>query len=299
MQPEPPNFLRSCQCARQVEARLVGYRAMSSIFKLSAAPALLAALSLSATPAAAADLPAPQVHSAVEVLPAWTPGDDTADQYRHYRHRRDRGVDAGDVLAGILIIGGIAAVANAAKNSQPRSYPDRDYRYPDQRRGDDRQQYDPRGLDRAVQMCADEVERDVRISSIDTVNRTGQGWQITGSLYNGSGFTCSIGEDGRIEAIDYGRGGGPAYESGEVRDQGGYDDQGSYDRQGADDDGTDDDGYVSAEPATDRQYEATTYSQARARIDNQAPAYPGGPVAGEVEDAPDIEFGTGYQGVEG
>jgi hypothetical protein len=46
---------------------------------------------------------------------------------RHWRHR-DR-VDTGDVLAGILIIGGIAAVASAASKSS-RNREANDYRYP-------------------------------------------------------------------------------------------------------------------------------------------------------------------------
>ncbi len=79
--------------------------------------------------------------------PAWMPGDDDAAGHRRYRHRRDRGVDAGDVLAGILIIGGIAAIANAAKGSSER-YPTRDSRYPEPRRGG--VSYDDgRGCDRA------------------------------------------------------------------------------------------------------------------------------------------------------
>lgn len=43
-----------------------------------------------------------------------------------YGHRDRDGISAGDVIAGALIIGGIAAVASAASNN--RGY-DRDYRY--------------------------------------------------------------------------------------------------------------------------------------------------------------------------
>lgn len=256
---------------------------MTSTRNLTAFPALLAALSLTATPAAAADLPLPAVKSAADVATAWEPSDDTSDYHRRYRYRR--GVSAGDVLAGVLIIGGIAAIANSAKRSEDRRYRDREYRYPDNRypdrRDDYRQDYDARGIDRAVEMCANEVERNARIDSVDTVNRTGQGWQVTGSLYNGEGFTCSIGQDGRIEAIDYGRG-GAAY-------QGGYEDsQAGDDRD-----------YSAQAPQDDRQYDEDYYAAARARADGQdgaQPAYPGGPVDGDA-DQPDIEYGTGYQGV--
>lgn len=230
-------------------------------FSLTAIPALAAALSLSASPVLAADLPVPSGRLAMNTAPAWAPGDDTAHNHRWYRYRRHRGVDAGDVLAGILIIGGIAAVASAASNADRRSRDDR-YRYPEPRRDSSRyNDSDARGIDRAVSICAGEIERNVRIDSIDSVNRTGQGWQVSGSLYNGEGFNCSIGNNGRIEAISYGRGADAPYREGEAG-QGGY----SYDQQ------------------EDAQYDDDTYAQARARIDGQddaQPAYPGGPLPGE------------------
>ena len=51
-----------------------------------------------------------------------------------HRHHDRGGVDAGDIFAGLLVIGGIAAIASAAskKNKQPR---EGDYRYPDDRAG--------------------------------------------------------------------------------------------------------------------------------------------------------------------
>lgn len=54
---------------------------------------------------------------------------------RHYH--RDRGIDGGDVLAGILLIGGIAAIASAASKSG-RDRDARDYRYEDGRYEDGR-----------------------------------------------------------------------------------------------------------------------------------------------------------------
>ncbi|MDG5750894.1 hypothetical protein P8R33_07245 [Qipengyuania sp. XHP0211] len=264
---------------------------MTSFRKSAAVPAFVAAISLAGTPAAAADMPAPVSASPIQAAPGWAPGDDTSDYHRRYRYRRHRGVSAGDVLAGVLIIGGIAAIANAAKNSDDRRYRDRDYRYPDQRRDDYRQDYDARGVDRAVEMCADEVERNARIGSIDTVNRTASGWQVTGSLYNGDGFTCSIGQDGRIDAIEYGRGG-----SGYQGAMGEYDDAQNYD--GGQD-------YADADRQEDRQYDSDYYSAARSRMDanplptqtDAQPAYPGGPLPGEAQDEPDIEYGNGYKGV--
>ena len=245
---------------------------MPSIKSISVVPAFLAVVSMTAMPAQAAELPqVGPVHVAQAISPAWAPGDDTADQYRRYRHRRHRGVDAGDVIAGVLILGGIAAVASAASSSR-----DRNPRYPDPQRGDYRYD-DTRGLDRAVSICVDEIERNARIQTVDAVNRNARGWSVTGSMYDGQSFSCSIGENGRIDAIDYGRGGAT---SGNGYSDGGY-------------------GYEANNGIDDRQYSADYYAAARARTESAMPAYPGGPLPGEEDqsyDAADIEYGDGYQG---
>ena len=255
----------------------MGCFAMKSFRSFAVASAALAVASLVATPAAAAEFPAVVIAKPVEAMSAWTPADDASDYHRRYRYRRHRGVDAGDVLAGVLIIGGIAAIANAAKNADSRRYRDRDYPYRDDRRTDYRQDYDARGIDRAVEMCADEIERNARIDSVDTVNRTAGGWQVTGSLYNGDGFSCSIGQDGRIDAIDYGRSGA------------------SWQADDAPQD------YSAQAPVDDRQYDEDYYASARARVDGQVapeeqPAYPGGPVEGDLGESGDLEYGNGYRG---
>ena len=67
---------------------------------------------------------------------------------QRYRDRDNDGISAGEVIAGALIIGGIAAVASAVDKSDEREYP-RDARYPDPRRDTDRAD-DVRGLDRAA-----------------------------------------------------------------------------------------------------------------------------------------------------
>lgn len=238
---------------------------MTSKPKLSAVPAILAVLALTATPASAADLSLPMAAaSPVGDLPVWSVGDDSTDYHRRYRYRRHRGVDAGDVLAGVLILGGIAAVASAAKNANRRDR-NRDWRYP-QRRSDYRTDYDARGIDRAVSMCVDEIERNARVDSVDNVSRNARGWDVSGSLYDGQGFSCSIGADGRIDGIDYGR-------VGRI-------DNGDY----------------SYEARDDRQYDDEYYTAMRARSDAQT-TYPGGPVASDEDIDADIEYGTGYQGV--
>jgi hypothetical protein len=134
-----------------------------------------------------------------------------------HRHR-DR-IDTGDVLAGILIIGGIAAVASAASNANKNKRRDQDYRYPDndsrQRErsgggyaGDDRSDRpDSRGggdagIDGAVDRCMDEVSRgSTKIDEVDSVNRDGDGWRVQGRTSGGGQFTCAIDGDGRIRNV--------------------------------------------------------------------------------------------------
>jgi hypothetical protein len=132
------------------------------------------------------------------------------------RHR-DR-VDAGDVITGILIIGGIAAIASAAssnnkkKRYEPRSDDGRydDARYEDDRNArdygrDDRPQWqEGSGINGAISRCLGEVGRGSDQSAeVDSVNREGDGWRVTGRAAGGE-FTCSIDRDGRIRNVNVG-----------------------------------------------------------------------------------------------
>ena len=239
-------------------------------FASFAAPlGLAAALSMAVTPATAADLPHPSTPAPYASADVLTGDAVTAHGWRGYRHR-DR-VDAGDVLAGVLIIGGIAAIASAASNSsRNRDYRDdryrNDYRYrssddrADYRRGDSRYTSGS-GIDNAVNMCVGAIERDVRVGSVDSVDRDAAGWLVTGTIYNGDGFSCRIDGNGRVDGINFGRGTAAPY-------------------SGA---------------STDRQLDEDQYRQAWSRIDAQGqgaaqapanepqPAYPGGPIDGDVE----------------
>lgn len=141
--------------------------------------------------------------------------------YRGYRghrgHRRHRGrVSGGDILAGILIIGGIAAVASAASNNKRNNdrYRDRDYRnddrrYDNRRNNDRRSDRSDRGtgsMGQAINACADAAERKVgrnaRVSEIRSVTRDGAGWRIEGDLKNSSkpAFLCTA-NAGRVEYV--------------------------------------------------------------------------------------------------
>lgn len=110
--------------------------------RFPAAVALAAAASMIATPAFAAQLPARE--APVAPIMRGVQADDGAVLHhsrgwggypgygRYHRHRG--GIDGGDVLAGVLVLGGIAAIAAAASNAnKDRDYRDRDYRRDDYR----------------------------------------------------------------------------------------------------------------------------------------------------------------------
>lgn len=159
-----------------------------------------------------------------------------ADGWGRHRHRHN-GIDTGDVIAGLLIVGGIAAVAAAASNANRdkrearyrEPYPDRRYpesRYPDSRypTDEDYRSYreyrdrsgsygEPRddrsyggsdwrgaqGMDDAVNACVDEIERGSRrVDTVDGVNRDNEGWRVDGRIRDGRSYSCMVGGDGRI-----------------------------------------------------------------------------------------------------
>ncbi len=134
------------------------------------------------------------------------------DHWGHGRHHGN-GISAGDVFAGVLILGGIAAIAGAASNDRNR---DDDYRYrepyPDQhpvyreQPGYSGTAYGG-GIDSAVSQCVGEVERgDERVAAVDNAARTANGWQISGQLDAGGNFSRAIDNDGRIRSVDLGDG---------------------------------------------------------------------------------------------
>jgi hypothetical protein len=210
--------------------------------------------------------------------------------------RRNR-IDAGDVLIGAAIIGGIAAIASSNNRRQrerdvvvvERDVRDGDWRDDnrryDDRRVDDRRASAPRGsgasgLDNAVSQCLDRIERDVRVDTVENVERTGAGWQVSGVLFNGSPFQCRIGNSGQIDAINYGSGFrdvgfAPAPESRAADGQ--WDDQRYANARMAvggtvRPDMAVQEASMSSEPAPVRTAAAST----------AMPAYPGGPIPGEV-----------------
>ena len=246
-----------------------------------------ATLSLAATPVAAAELPVSTQRSAVAPATAYDAAAGDAARHRDYRgyrgyrdyrgYRGYRGrTSAGDIIAGVAILGTIAAVASAASKNRDRD------RYRDRRYRTSAPRYDTSsGLDRAVDQCVREIERDVRIGDISGVDRTASGWNVTGTLYNGDGFNCRIGNNGRIENIDYGAAqgfSGTGYEAGAVDDRQWNDAAYSQARVAA--------GYSQPDvPGATGQNFPNNASQ------GPQPAYPGGPVPGEYQYADDENYG--------
>lgn len=193
---------------------------MAIFNRVSAAAAMAAALAMGSAPASAAELPKAAHPAGVDV---WDGDASTAEGWRYRRYHSRNHIRTGDVVAGVVILGTIAAIANASSNRdryRDRDYRDRDYRYRDSDyrredyrtdRRDDRRDmrgdYGARGMERAVDMCVDQVERgDTRVETIDQANRTRDGWAVSGQLREGGSFSCTIDNDGRIRDVDVGNG---------------------------------------------------------------------------------------------
>lgn len=116
---------------------------------------------------------------------------------KHRRHwHRDR-VDAGDVIAGIVLIGAIAAIADSASKSRERERErrDEDYRY-EPRDGEYRSAPDQTDRQwvpgsntaegRAVEACSwaaeGELGDDARVGAIDAVTQEGSSWRVSGTV---------------------------------------------------------------------------------------------------------------------
>ena len=140
---------------------------------------------------------------------------------QRYRDRDNDGISAGEVIAGALIIGGIAAIASAS-NRDRNTYRARDNYY--------RSNGNPRGaIDQCVRVAENQARRagyrSANVVDINRVNDTRRGWNITGRIqvdgargyrdqrrgYDRPGsnrggdpgrFTCEI-RRGRVVDIDY------------------------------------------------------------------------------------------------
>lgn len=185
------------------------------------APAMAAPVNPAAAPASAIDISSLDWNAGSDKAEGWR----SSRGYRGYRgygygrgHRRHRNrVNAGDVLAGVLIIGGIAAIASAAskdKRSNDRDYRDdrrNDNRSYDNRRSDSRSDRGTSSMDTAVNVCSNAAERqagnNARVSEIQSVARDGAGWRVEGGLSGTaqSVFLCGA-TDGRVDFVQLGDG---------------------------------------------------------------------------------------------
>lgn len=99
---------------------------------------------------------------------------------------RDRGIDAGDIIAGALILGGIAAVASSSRNNNGY-YRDRNYRSNNGYRNNG---YRQGGSRAAVERCVRKAERRAKragfrfadVTQIRDVDRTRYGFRVKGRL---------------------------------------------------------------------------------------------------------------------
>jgi Tfp pilus assembly protein PilE len=114
------------------------------------------------------------------------------DRSRHH----NRGVSAGDVIAGVAIIGVLAAIASAASKSNNRN-------------GGYRSNINSE--DQAAEACASRVEQrygnSARVRNIDDVQRTRDGYEVRGAVETSDRydrgtqrFTCSV-RYGQVEDV--------------------------------------------------------------------------------------------------
>jgi len=109
-------------------------------------------------------------------------------QYRDYRYR-DRGIGAGDIISGVAILGGIAAITSAFDRDGSRYGYGNRYRYRDNYRD-------------AVNACGYEAERSGRGRvSVTEVDRRGDGYRVRGVIDNDDRFD-RYGRNDRYDRYD-------------------------------------------------------------------------------------------------
>lgn len=151
-----------------------------------------------------------------------------------YRHHRGGGIDGGDVLAGVLVIGGIAAIMSAAskkdkdaEQAQPNRYPGGpqadEQGYGDEpaepeygaRDGDvdqvpadadadaDADRGTARGsFDGAVDACSAALDRSERqLDTVENVRRMGGRYSVEGRLQDGHDYACSVDDGGTVRSV--------------------------------------------------------------------------------------------------
>lgn len=207
---------------------------------LASRPAIAAAIAASVSLVATPVLAAPASHSPSTPMAAALPHDVAQDRGwgsggwgnsgwggRGWGRNHHDGIDGGDVLAGVLILGTIAAVASAASKSKRDrdnngvvtgrdidgeydggyNGPRNNGRYgdvPPPSRGSDKGDWGRnRSIDGAVDTCVGEVERgSARVDTVDAVARDGQGWRVSGRTRGNEPFSCSVDAEGRVRDLN-------------------------------------------------------------------------------------------------
>lgn len=184
---------------------------------LSSRPAMAVALAASFGLVASPILAAPVSHPRAAPTAAALPNDVAQDRgwggggwgnggWGGRRHHD--GIDGGDVLAGVLVIGAIAAIASSASKAkrdkeiaQGRDYDDR-YSTPPRSEAGQSDWGRSRSIDYAVDTCVGEVERgSTRVDTVDGIDREGQGWRVSGRTRNGDPFACTVDGEGRVRGM--------------------------------------------------------------------------------------------------
>lgn len=168
--------------------------------KPSLAVAAVAIISMPIAPVSAAEF---NINTSAKALSYeegqldWT--EDNADRRRrHRRYRRGR-VSAGDIFAGIAILGGIAVIADAASKSKKRKRDRYDYQQPQRAPQDG---FGGNDIGTAVNLCSDAALQsagaDYRVDRINSVSQDGNGWRVDGALIGpqSTGFSCGVSNGG-------------------------------------------------------------------------------------------------------
>lgn len=190
---------------------------LSRAFAVAACAGLLSSGALAAAPKPTGPKTVPITIplSYQPAAPAWSPSDERYEAHRRWsRHRHNGGIDGGDLLAGVLVLGGIAAIASAIGKSGDEQrertsgsdYPERpyDYRGDEQGAGNDwrgdssgQDRYAAARQDRAVKACSAEASRSGQVDEIFEVEQADGEWHVRGDFQDGGEFTCTIDRNGR------------------------------------------------------------------------------------------------------
>lgn len=145
--------------------------------------------------------------------------------WRYHRHHRHG--DGGDLLAGLLIVGGIAAIASAAGKASKAREADRRDDYPvspdygqsadggygqvpgepdedevPEGRSDYPDATSQGGFDGAADRCVEELEDGGRrIGSVDSVGRADDLYHVEGRLEDGRDYDCRVEANGRVRSV--------------------------------------------------------------------------------------------------